>query len=194
MADQDKCQDIDEIMSDLSITDEEKQTMYSLVNQINVYNYFFACTTAPKIISKQMANEWARYFNSNIVNIAYDEEFIKLISGEKVNSSYIPKSLQMKTDGRSIDQYHLNIGLSWVVEDYLVEHSHGRYAKMGCDSKRTFLQANITNEGDLKDLKTGRIIEVIQDHTGYIKKKGYANLRLFHYAVWCLYFSRVRKE
>jgi hypothetical protein len=24
--------------------------------------------------------------------------------------------------------------------------------------------------------------------------KGYANLRLFHYAVWCLYFSRVRKE
>lgn len=122
-----------------------------------------------------------RFIGEDLITFArrhdYDEEFIKLLSGEKVNSSYVPKSLQMKTDGRSIDQYHLNIGLSWVVEDYLVENSNGRYAKMGCDSKRTFLQKDITNEGDLKDLKTGRIIEVIQDHTGYIKKKGYANLR-----------------
>lgn len=78
MTETNNCQNIEEIMSDLSITDEEKTTMLELVNKINVYNYFFACTEAPKLISKQMANEWARYFNSLIVNIAFNDEFIKM--------------------------------------------------------------------------------------------------------------------
>lgn len=97
---------------------------------------------------------------------SYHKEFFDLFLYLKEKShKYVSKNLKGKMDYRSFDEYHRNIALSWVVEDFLIEHSNGKLRNFGCDSKRKFLTKGITNTGDLIS-KDGTIYEVVCHYHG----------------------------
>lgn len=108
----------------------------------------------------------------------YCAEFFRLFAANasKKKTTHMSKAIATKADRRSLEDYHREIGLAWVIEDYLVDISHGKFSLCGCDAERKFLTEQITNVGDLQD-KQGRIYEVVADYSDNITKNGYINLR-----------------
>lgn len=112
----------------------------------------------------------------------YCEEFFKLFSGlpQQYSKRKVAEHIKSKADMRSIEDYHREIGLGWVIEDYLIDVSGGKLNRYGCDKDRTFLTsmdpAQISNVGDLVD-ESGKIFEVIADYHCVIQNEGHMNLR-----------------
>lgn len=94
----------------------------------------------------------------------YSAKVIRCLAGEE-DKSAMSKSIQGKADKRTKGDYHKNVALGWIVEDYLIDISKGKLSHYGCDAERQFLEKDITNVGDLVDDK-GNIFEVVADFTG----------------------------
>lgn len=103
----------------------------------------------------------------------YCSEFTNLFSNQKTSLTSTRGSFYKK-DKRSLEEYYKNIGLGWIIEDFLVDMSNHLFSLNGCDAQRHFLTYNITNDGDLID-KNNTIYEVVCDFTG-LKHKS-INLR-----------------
>lgn len=96
----------------------------------------------------------------------YDADFLKLFSGtRKKTNEKISQDLKSKMDWRSKEEYHKNIALGWIIEDYLIDLSNGKFKPYGCDAERKFLTKGITNVGDLVT-EDGTVYEVVADFHG----------------------------
>lgn len=121
------------------------------------------------------------FINEDLLNFArrhnYSSEFFDLFSNKLEKEDIVEDNLKGKMDRRTLAEYHKEIAFSWVIEDFIIDNSNGKYARAGCDSKRSFLTSKITNDSDLVDLRFNRPIEVVVDYVGYMKKHGHVNLR-----------------
>lgn len=115
--------------------------------------------------------KWFSYFE---VDIPYnlEKEYNMLISRYSKGQ-----------DSRNIGERIIFLGVSWVLEDLIVDCSSGVFILTGCDRERNLLNDSVTNSPDLRYIGKGEsfYVEICSDFTGFMQRNHRYDVRKIKY-------------